>query len=117
MEISLSAPEAELVLPLINERISDYYMEIRHAMVSDFKDQLKERKAKLIELRDAITSATKETVFLSKPQIETLAEIVQDGLHQAPAELHHTDNLEWRERLKKQLDDLRKLQEKLTTAA
>ncbi|RMD96238.1 MAG: hypothetical protein D6814_11745 [Calditrichaeota bacterium] len=116
MKLTLSKDEYEVLLPLIECRIAEYFMQIRHAMLSSFKEELRLKKLNLIALREILKNAAGKEVDLTPAQADALMEFLQESLHEIPSEIWHTDNASWRQELKAERTTLQALLNRLEPA-
>lgn len=100
MKIELLQEEYSLLLPLLKDHISEYYSEIRHTMTSSYKDHLKRKKQQLINLYYTLESTETGSILLTPEQTRNFIDFLQNQLHDMPSEIWHTDNSEWRSKLK-----------------
>ncbi len=113
MKLQLSQKEYELLLPIIEQRIADYFMQIRHAVLSPFKQELRQKKLRLIAIRELLRNAPAAQIELSEEQVRTLVELLRETLHELPGEIRHSQSVDWRTGLKKEKEQLHRLLEKL----
>jgi NifB/MoaA-like Fe-S oxidoreductase len=100
MTIQLTKDEYEALLPLVERRISEFYTEIRRAMTSLFRDDLKKQKRILVAIREMLISASGNEVELTSEQASTLRECIEECLRNIPGEIRHTHTTTWRQSLK-----------------
>jgi hypothetical protein len=115
MKLSVTPEERELLCSLIKSRTAEFYVEIRHARLSSFKDDLKQKKNLLEKTKEAL-ACTRETggeIDLTSEQAEVLAEFLQEELREKTSEIWHTDSSEWRDGLKAEKELILQLLQKM----
>lgn len=100
MRMQLLPEESRLLLPHLENYISECYSEIRHTMISAYKDKLKSRKLKLVSLLETLKQTEFEVVDLNPAQTKIFIDFLQSQLIDMPSEIWHTDNSRWRQKLK-----------------
>lgn len=113
MRVTLTKEEFAVLLPLIDRRLAEFYAEIRHAVVSAFKDDLRRRKRNLLMAREALKQARGVDVELSDEQVAALVELIRENLHEIPEEIRHSGSADWRDELREQKEVLQTLLHRL----
>lgn len=113
MQVELAEEEYRLLLRLIESRVADYFMQIRHAILSTFKTELRQRKARLLTLREKLVHVAGNRIELSSEEVEELRRLLQEALHELPGEIWHTDSPEWRALLKDEKISIQHLLQRL----
>ncbi len=117
MQVQLTREEFNLLLPLIEDRIAEYYVEIRHADVSGYKEDLKIKKRQLQHVHELLITAHENPTDFSAEDAETLRSLITTILNELPAEIRRSQSSHWREKLKKEKKMLHKILNRLKTTA
>lgn len=115
MAFQLSEQEMQVLLPLLEQRISEYYSEIRRAMSTELRQQLKSRKLVLADVHKRLAAGVSR-LTLTREQTRALSDIVQRALRDLPSELHHTDTSSMRQELRARKENLEQVMIKLERA-
>ncbi len=113
MQVQLTREEFNLLLPLIEDRIAEYYIEIRHADISSYKELLKTRKQQLQHVHELLISARENPADFSAEDTETLKTLINTILQDLPVEIRRSQSSHWREKLKKEKRLLQKILRRL----
>ncbi|MFQ5602401.1 MAG: hypothetical protein ACE5HS_03965 [bacterium] len=111
MQLNLSLNEHRVLLPILKSRIADYYMEIRRAMISPYKAELKRKKKHLSAIERMLEKLpqTDISIELTQEQLDSLEDCIQVTLKEKASEIWHTDSARWRKNLineKRQLNHI-----------
>ncbi|MDQ7052630.1 MAG: hypothetical protein Q9P14_06990 [candidate division KSB1 bacterium] len=113
MKVSLTQKEYEALMPLIEQRVAQYFVQIRHAVLSPFKDDLRKKKIRLIAIRELLKNAPGTEIEFNEEQVQTLTELLHEILHELPGEIRHSQSVEWRTGLKEEKAKINNLLKKL----
>ncbi len=113
MKVSLTQKEYEVLMPLIEQRIAEYFVQIRHAVLSPFKNDLRKNKIRLIAIRELLKNAPGTEIEFNEEQVQTLAELLHEILHELPGEIRHSQSVDWRTSLKEEKAQISNLLKKL----
>lgn len=113
MQVHLTPQEKRTLLALVENRLLEYYTEIRHTRTYEYKELLKRNKRELEAVRNLLKKARSPRLELNDAISSRLIEVLQCLLHELPGEIRHTDRRHVRESLKDERIRIRRILHRL----